>query len=152
VGKDQPPELRHTVLAQVAFHNLQAMGLDAFLSQNNGEGWMLPENLCLSDYGLGHDDRARRLQPVASIFGDRFLSWQLNEDVAQSWEECHHHAENIKAIRSIFAPKPTVSTPASNLETPQNLSKPPLLDLFGQPIPTDSKGNEIISKRQVSSR
>jgi len=63
VDKNQPPELRHTVLAQVAFHDLQAMGLEAFLSQNNGEGWRLPETLRLSDCGLGHDDRAKTQSP-----------------------------------------------------------------------------------------
>lgn len=163
VDKDQPPELRHTVLAQVACHDLQAMGLEAFLSQNNGEGWMLPETLRLSDYGLGHDDRARNPQPVASQFGDRFLPWQLNEDVAQSWEECRRHAENIRAIRSRFAPgagdrepgaggrgsggeergagSGTPDPRASNPE-PRSPSSAPC-DLFGQPIPTDLFGNEL---------
>jgi hypothetical protein len=106
VDKGQPPELRHTVLAQVALHDLQAMGLEAFLAQNNGEGWMLPETLRLSDYGLGHDDRAHTPVPVSPVLGPRFLPWQLNEDVAQSWEECRRHAENIRAIRSRFAPEP----------------------------------------------
>ena len=113
VDKGQLPELRHTVLTQVAFHDLQAMGLEVFLAQNNGEGWMLPETLRLSDYGLGHDDRARQPQPVAAQFGDRFLPWQLNEDVAQSWEECRRHAENIRAIRSRFAPEPAAAVGAA---------------------------------------
>jgi hypothetical protein len=142
VDKGQPPELRHTVLAQVAFHDLQARGLEAFMAQNNGEGWMLPETLRLSDYGLGHDERARQPQPVASQFGDRFLPWQLNEDVAQSWEECRHHAENIRAIRSRFAPEPATTAPPPT-EPPQQPSTPPAVDLLGQPIPTDLFGNEL---------
>lgn len=144
VDKDQPPELRHTVLAQVAFHDLQAMGLEAFLAQNNGEGWLLPETLRLSDYGLGHDDRARHPQPVASQFGDRFLPWQLSEDVDQSWEECRRHAENIRAIRSRFAPEPAaVAVAPSSPAAPQTPSTPPAVDLLGQPIPTDLFGNEL---------
>jgi hypothetical protein len=135
--------LRYTVLAQVAFHDLQAVGLEAFLAQNNGEGWMLPETLRLSDYSLGHDDRARQPQPVAAQFGNRFLPWQLNEDVAQSWEECRRHAENIRAIRSRFAPEPAVAAAPSTTAPPPAPSKPPALDLLGQPIPTDLFGNEL---------
>jgi hypothetical protein len=100
VDKTKDPELRHTVLAQVAFQDLQSMGLDAFLAQNNGECWMLPETLRLSDYGLGHDDRAQQPQPVASRFGPRFYDWQLEGTVEESWEECRRHAALIEAIRS----------------------------------------------------
>jgi hypothetical protein len=148
VDKGQPPELRHTVLAQVAFHDLHAIGLEAFLAQNNGEGWMLPDTLRLSDYGLGHDDRAKQPQPVASKFGDRFLPWQLNEDVDQSWEECRRHADNICAIRSRFAPEPAAAAVPSSPATPQAPSTPPAVDLLGQPIPTDLFGNEITGKRK----
>lgn len=116
---------------------------------------MLPETLRLSDYGLGHDDRAKAPVPVSPVFGDRLLPWQLNEDVAQSWEECRRHAENIRAIRSRFAPgvgdrepgtgergagsgrpKPAAA-PASTPTTP------PTLDLLGHPIPIDLFGNEL---------
>ena len=73
VDRDKEPELRHTVLTLVAFHDLQEKidaadgdrerGIEAFLAQNDGEGWMLPETLRLADYGLGHDERARQHQP-----------------------------------------------------------------------------------------
>ena len=142
VDKEKPPELRHTVLAQIAFHDLQANGLEAFLAQNNGEGWMLPETLRLSDYGLGHDDRAQSAQPVTPLLGPRFLPWQLKENVAQSWEECRRHAENIRAIRTRFAPEPAAAAPSEPVTRPAP-SKPPALDLLGQPIPTDLFGNEI---------
>ena len=33
-------------------------GIEVFCNQNDGEGWMLPETLCLVDYGLGHDARS----------------------------------------------------------------------------------------------
>ena len=69
VDKDKDPELRHTVLTLVAFADLEAkigacggdreVGIEAFLNQNEGEGWMLPETLRLADYGLGHDERAK---------------------------------------------------------------------------------------------
>ena len=125
-----PPELRHTVLAQVAFHDLQAMGLEAFLAQNNGEGGMLPETLRLSAYGMGHDDRARQAQPVAAQLGARFLPWQLNEDVDHSWEECRRHAENIRASRSRFAPAPVAPGPAPAAAAQPHLIPPPQLELL----------------------
>jgi hypothetical protein len=105
VDKDKDPELRHTVLTLIAFHDLQKKieecggdrdkGIEAFLNQNNGEGWMLPETLRLADYGLGHDDRALEHQPVASRLGPRFYDWQLAQTAEESWRECHLHARNM---------------------------------------------------------
>ena len=135
VEKDKDPELRHTVLTLVAFHDLQEKiracggdrdkGSEAFLAQNDGEGWMLPETLRLADYGLGHDERAKEPQPVASRLGPRFYDWQLAQSAEESWRECHLHARNLlgeagyrqlldeieaekrgerSAARSVFAP------------------------------------------------
>ena len=108
VGKDKDPELRHTVLTLVASHDLQAKieaaggdrerGIDAFLSQNHGEGWMLPETLRLADYGLGHDERAKHPQPVAGRLGPRFHDWQLVQGAEESWRECHLHARNLLGV------------------------------------------------------
>jgi hypothetical protein len=105
IDKDKDPELRHTVLTLVAFHDLQKVigehggnrdkGIAAFLAQNNGEGWMLPETLRLADYGLGHDDRAQHPQPVAPRLGPRFLDWQLAQSPEESWAECERHAKAI---------------------------------------------------------
>lgn len=98
IDKDKDPELRHTVLSLVAFHDLQEKGLDEFLAQNDGEGWLIPERLRLAEYGLGHDDRAREYQSVASRLGPRFYDWQLNDDVERSWKECAAHADLIRRI------------------------------------------------------
>lgn len=98
IDKNQHPELRHTVLSLVALHDLQKKGLNAFLSQNNGEGWLIPDNIRLADYGLGHDERAQEYQPVTSRLGPRFYDWQLNENVERSWQECAAHAELIRRI------------------------------------------------------
>ena len=105
VDRDKDPELRHTVLTLIAFQDLQAKieaaggdrerGIDAFLSQNDGEGWMLPETVRLADYGLGHDERARHAQPVASRLGPRFYDWQLVQSAEESRRECHLHARNL---------------------------------------------------------
>jgi hypothetical protein len=100
IDKEKHPELRHTVLTTVAFRDLEEKGLDAFLEQNAGEGWLIPETLCLADYGLGHDERAQGHQVVASRLGPRFLDWQLNEDVERSWQECAAHAALIRRIVS----------------------------------------------------
>ena len=105
VDKDKDPELRHTVLTLVAFHDLEEKiracggdrekGIEAFLNQNDGDGWILPETLRLADYGLGHDERAKQPQPVASHLGPRFYDWQLAQSAEESWRECHLHARNL---------------------------------------------------------
>ena len=104
VDKDRDPELRHTVLTLIAFHDLEAKiaaaggnrehGIRAFLAQND-EGWMLPETLRLADYGLGHDERANRPQPVASRLGPRFYDWQLVQSATEARRERHRHARNL---------------------------------------------------------
>ena len=98
IDKSKEPELRHTVLSLIAFQDLQEKGLEAFMSQNDGEGWLIPEQLRLADYGLGHDERAQEYQQVASRLGPRFYDWQLDEDVERSWQECAAHAELIRRI------------------------------------------------------
>ena len=105
IDKEKDPELRQTVLTIVAYHALQDCinardgdceeGTMAFLSENDGEGWMLPETLRLADYGLGHDERAKKHQPVASRLGPRFFDWQLEQDTDESWRECRLHARNL---------------------------------------------------------
>ena len=105
VDKEKHPEHRQTILSLVAFHDLQdkittcggdvAKGIEAFCNQNDGEGWMLPETLRLADYGLGHDERAQKHQPVRACFGPRFHDWQLAQSVEESWKECHLHARNL---------------------------------------------------------
>jgi hypothetical protein len=71
------------------------LGIEAFCTQNDGDGWMLPETLCLADLSLGHDDRAQHTQPVRGRLGPRFFPWQLNQSVEESWTEWEHHARNI---------------------------------------------------------
>ena len=58
---------------------------------------MLPETLRLADYGLGHDERAKHPQPVASRLGPRFYDWQLAQTAEESWRECEIHAKNLQA-------------------------------------------------------
>ena len=105
VDKDKPPELRHTVLTQIAFADLQRdidaaggdrpAGIRAFMNQNHAEGWLLPKTLRLADYGLGHDDRAKGRQPVAIELGARFYDWQLVQPPDEAWAETHLHARNL---------------------------------------------------------
>jgi hypothetical protein len=106
VDKEKDPELRQTVLSLVAFDGMELKirecgghrekGIEAFLNQNSGEGWMLPETLRLTDYGLGRHERANHYQPVASRLGPRFYDWQLTQNAEESWRECHLHARNIR--------------------------------------------------------
>ena len=105
VDKSEPPELRHTVLTQVAFDALERLiaehggdrdkAIDAFANLNEGEGWMLPDTLRLSDHDLGHDERAKHPQPVASALSPRFYDWQLAQTPEESWAECERHARAI---------------------------------------------------------
>ena len=105
LGRQLDPELRHTVLTLVAFRDLKSNiheatgdrddGIREFFAQNNGEGWVLPETLRLADYGLGHDERAHRHQPVACRLGPRFFDWQLAQSAEESLRECHLHARNL---------------------------------------------------------
>jgi len=105
VDKGKDPELRHTILTLAAFRDLKATiaehggdrerGIEAFFVQNDGDGWMLPETLCLHDMELGHDERAKRRQPVRERLGERFYPWQLEESVEKSWAECERHARNL---------------------------------------------------------
>jgi hypothetical protein len=98
IDKDLAPELRHPVLSLAAFHDLQQRGINEFLAQNDGVGWLLPESLRLSDLGLGHDQRAKELQPVRSALGERLLEWQTSIDVSRSWDECAAHAAVLQQI------------------------------------------------------
>ena len=93
VDRDHDAELRHTLLSLVAFDDLMAQiasagdrdaGMEAFCNQNDGEGWMLPETLCIADLGMTrtvdvgvYDERARVPQPVRIRMGPRFFDWQL---------------------------------------------------------------------------
>ncbi len=105
VDKDKPPELRQTVLAQIAFADLQRhidsaaddpeASLQSFMAQNHGQGWRLPETLRLSDHNLGHDDRAQSHQPVATELGPRFYDWQLAQAPEEARRETHLHARNL---------------------------------------------------------
>ena len=47
------------------------------------------------DYGLGHDERAKHLQPVVSRLGLRFYDFQLIQSANESWRECQLHARNV---------------------------------------------------------
>lgn len=167
VDKDRDPELRHTVLAQVAFQDLKTLGLEAFLALNNGEGWMLPDTLRLADYGLGHDERAKEPQPVGERIGEevnrewasredqeaptrhsplptnhqyRYYPWQLAQPAADTWEECQRHADNLKRLLG-SAPQSTDTVKVGSTSAEPNVQPP--TDLFGNPLPTDLFGNVI---------
>ena len=123
--QDRDPELRLTVLTLVAFRDLQQKieaaggdrqrGIEDFLSQNYGDGWMLPETLRLADYCLGHDERAKQPQPVASRLGPRFYDWQLVQTAVEREQESHLHARNLLGDRDygeLLASTITEDTPS----------------------------------------
>ena len=95
---------------------------------NDGNGWMLPEKLRLADYSLGHDDRARERQPVASILGPRFLPWQCDQTAKESWHECELHADLIGRILGAGIP-PSLTSELDSAKDPEG-SKDPQIRLF----------------------
>ena len=105
VDRDAAPQHRHTVLTMIAFNALAqdvsmagcnvGHGVAAFLSRNNSDGWLLPETVRLADSDLGHDDHAKRHQPVASRLGPRFYDWQLAQTTDEGTRERHLHARNL---------------------------------------------------------
>ena len=108
LDRNRDPELRHPVLTLIAFRDLESKirkasgsrndGICAFLAQNHGEGWLLPETLRLADYELGHDHRARCHQPVAQRLGPRFYDWQLASTEIEFRRETHLHARNLLGL------------------------------------------------------
>ncbi|MEW6443202.1 MAG: hypothetical protein AB1640_19870 [bacterium] len=155
VDKEKDPELRHTVLSQVAFHELKRLGLEKFLELNDGEGWMLPEKVRLADYGLGRDERAKEPQPVAGRLGPRFLPWQLEQSPEESWEECERHAERIEVLLGQGGRRQASNSSAQKHDggvgLPTHSGKPipdAPTDLFGNPLPTDLFGNVIEATRR----
>ena len=132
--RDVVPELRHAVLSQVAFVELEKMrtrcgdlnvALGEFCGRDGSDGWLLPETLCLADYGLGHDERAKESQSVASRLGPRFLPWQLEQSVEESWVECERHARTIlgdaefERLKAETANGPLASTASGAVPAPE---------------------------------
>ena len=105
---------------------------------------MLPETLRLADYGLGHDDRAKEHQPVAAVLGPRFHDWQLSQSVEESWQACERHAE---LLAKIVPPHPQ-----EEKEAPESVADhspdEPLVNLSGEPLPTDLLGNPEYPRRR----
>ena len=112
IDKDLDPELRLTVLSIIAFHDLKSKGLDRFIAQNEGEGWLVPESLQLDEYQLGHDERAKAPQPVASRLGPRFLPGQLQVDPERRKRELEAHVALIDRIVSSRVPTDDASSTA----------------------------------------
>ena len=98
VDQTEPPELRHTVLALKAFADLKDMGLDAFCALNDGDGWLIPETITYAirpDGTVVFDTPDGITVPVRDRLGPRFLDWQLEGTVEESWAECERHARAI---------------------------------------------------------
>ncbi len=112
VDRCEKPELRESALSVVAYDALSECistcggdvdaGIEAFCNLNDGEGWMLPETLCIADLGMTrtvdvgvYDEAARTPQPVRSVMGPRFYDWQLAQTPEESWAECEMHARKL---------------------------------------------------------
>jgi len=129
VQKGEDPELRHPILAFLAFKDLQIQGLEAFMMQNDGRGWLIPREVTLASHGLGHGARSKEAQPVAERLGPRFFPWQEAQSEDESWEECDLHARLIQHIESRHAADDSEVTEVSRVAEPA-ADYP---DLFGEP-------------------
>jgi hypothetical protein len=129
------PEHRLAMLSLIAFDELLKIGDKHFLALNEGEGWMLPETVRLADYGLGHDDRAKEHQPVATALGPRFYPWQLEQSLEESWEECERHTE---VLAKLFPPPDT--------EKQSDSVNAVAIDLFGNPVETNLFGDPLYAR------
>ncbi|TWT91638.1 Eco57I restriction-modification methylase domain-containing protein [Neorhodopirellula pilleata] len=145
VDKTHQPELRETVLALVAFQSLQEEILslgrdDAIMKFLSPDGWQLPETLRLSDYGLGHDERAKQAQPVRECFGPRFYDWQLAQTPEESWAECHLHARNLlgqAAYEKLVAGDSAAVVGEENIDAVREEEVP--FQLTGEPKPSKKR-------------
>ena len=93
------------------YQQLRGPAAQAFCDQHDGDGWMLPETLCLIELCLtrtvdtgNYDERTRAPQPARSQLGERFLDWQLAQTPEESWAECERHAKSIRDGMLALAP------------------------------------------------
>ena len=150
VDKERDPELRQTVLTLAAFRDLKdaiatcgdrELGIEAFCHQNNGDGWMVPETLCLADLGLGHDERAKKPQPVRERLGERFLPWQLEQSSEESWKECEIHSRNILGEAGHARLQAAIRGAVDDAHRATSVHEGPAQYGFGfAPPPEDTKG------------
>lgn len=99
--KNLAPQLRQTLLSLEAFRDLKSRGIDEFLAQNNGEGWLLPEAVDVQGLFGNAVVPGSEARLVAAQMGVRHLPWQLGEDVHRSWAECAAHAQLIRRIAPV---------------------------------------------------
>ena len=76
VDKDKPEPIRLTTLTLKAFEELNQEGIQTFCKKD----WQIPEEL--------QDEYRDQLGP-------RFLEWQLEESIENSWKECEELTKNI---------------------------------------------------------
>jgi hypothetical protein len=137
IDKEQHPELRHTVLTLIAFDDLEVKirehggnryaGIAEFIDQNDGEGWLLPETLRLADFGLGHDDRAKHVQTVASTLGPRFYDWQLLSGPFEVLNDFRLHTRHIVDHQGLRRPE-IVSAAIKSHKSQNSLAQGQLFD------------------------
>jgi hypothetical protein len=140
--RTQPPIERVTVLTQVAMKDCWAMGntpmarITNFLNQNDGDGWQIPEEIDLGEYGLG-DGSSGRVE-VRSRFGARYYRWQESQGLEESWRECHLHARNLLGPSGYAKLLAELSTPsASSMPIPSShATGNPALDSHSNSAPT----------------
>jgi len=76
VDNDKPESIRLTTLTLKAFEELNQNGIESFCKKD----WQIPKEV--------QDEFKEQLGP-------RFLEWQLEESIENSWKECEEHTKNI---------------------------------------------------------
>ncbi len=103
------PEIRLTVLSQVAFSHLtrcieqtggdKAEAIRRFVGTSQRTGWQIPTPLVLKQYGLGYDERASRPQEINGILQTEVAKHP--EVVNKGWEECETIARRLEMAWSM---------------------------------------------------
>jgi hypothetical protein len=112
-------EFRLPNLALVAFVELArlrhsfkgdlAMAISAFAPISGNGGWQLPDQIRLSDYGLGRTAREAEKQPLRTLLCREFSNEEPDQ---QSWESCQRIARDLRILWGREVPVET--TPASD--------------------------------------
>jgi hypothetical protein len=130
--------------------------LSGFLNQNDGEGWQIPEEIDLGEYGLGEGSGGR--VAVRSRFGPRYFGWQESQSVEESWRECHLHARNLlgpsgyaSLLAELTTPAQSSAPPQSPATTPPRASKSIAPQTPSPQIPSPQVSSPQVPSPQVSS-
>jgi hypothetical protein len=127
VDRDAHPECRQTILSFVAYHDLLTRlsgsgtpeSVVKKFALSPSERWQLPEQLTMSNYDLGHDDRATAPQCVRGRFAEfpesppqSFLDWAsyaqatAEQLYGAGWQEALSNSGRLSTMSKAHSAQP----------------------------------------------